>query len=146
MRRRRLPAMSIVKRITTRLAMVVATATVTVVPISPSYATTYPDTALATSTVGYGYFNGTDPYNQVLAVHDSHADGYGVAILYYRYDLANTGPYYAWNRYGNGTTSYYYFKMRPGAAIKLYACPEKGGIVINYLCGSPVFAQIPYLA
>jgi len=143
MQHRRHPAMSIVKRATTRLAVVVAAAvTATVLATAPSYAT-YPTTALATASVGYGYFNGDI---KVLSIHDSHADGYGVAIIYYRYDLANTGPYYAWNREGNGTTTYLYLNMRPGAEIKFYACPEKGGIIINYECGSSAFASVPYYA
>jgi hypothetical protein len=140
MRRRRQPAMSIVKRTTTWLAvMVAAAATAVVVAASPSFAT-YPTTALATASVGYGYFNGD---TQVLSIHDSHADGYGVAVIYYRYDLAHTGPYYGWNREGNGTTTYLYLNMPSGAEIKLYACPEKGGIVITSGCGSRVFASIP---
>jgi hypothetical protein len=142
MRRRRQPARSIVKRTATWLAaMVAVTAAATVVGASPSFAT-YPTTALATASVGYGYFNGD---TQILAIHDSHADGKGVAIIYYRYDLAHTGPYYAWNREGNGTTTYLYLHMPANAVIKFYACPEQGGLVLTTGCGSRVFASIPSL-
>jgi hypothetical protein len=140
MRRRRPPALSIIKRTATRLAVLVAAiGTATVVAAGPSFAA-YPITAEATSSVGYGFFNGEA---QILAIHDSHADGKGVAIMYYRYDLAKTGPYYAWNREGNGTTTYVYFNMPSGASIKLYACPEKGGMVITSGCGNRVFASVP---
>jgi hypothetical protein len=132
--------MSIVKRTAAWLAvMAAATAATTVVGAGPSFAT-YPTTALATASVGYGYFNGE---TQILAIHDSHADGYGVVIKYYRYDLAHTGPYYAWNREGNGTTTYLYLNMPANAVIKLSACPEQGGIVITTGCGLRVFASIP---
>jgi opacity protein-like surface antigen len=137
MRRRSRPAMSIVKRVATWLAVLVAAATTaTVVTASPSFAATVPTNALSTATVGYGYFNAD---TQVLSIHDSHADGYGVVVVYYRYDLAKTGPYYAWNREGNGTTTYVYFHMAPLAEIKIYACPEKGGIALTSRCGSPAF-------
>jgi hypothetical protein len=140
MRRRRQPTLSIVKRTATWLAaMVAVTAAATVAGATPSFAS-YPTTALATTSAGYGYFN-AEP--QIMAIHDSHADGYGVAIMYYRYDLAHTGPYYAWNREGNGTTTYLYLNMPGNAVIKMYACPEKGGLILNSKCGKGVFASIP---
>lgn len=140
MRHRDQPAMPIAKRVTTWLAVVLAVAvTAMASPAGPAYAA-YPTTALATSSVGYGYFNGDI---DTLSIHDSHADGYGVVIVYYRYDLAHTGPYYAWNREGNGTTTYLYLNMRPGAEIKFYACPEKGGMVLDYECGLRAFASVP---
>ncbi|MFI5729482.1 hypothetical protein ACIA49_05120 [Kribbella sp. NPDC051587] len=127
------------KRTATRLAtLTAATATAMVLATAPSFA--YPTTATATTAAGYGYFNGE---TQVIAVHDSHKDGQGVAILYYRYDLAKTGPYYAWNQQGNGTTTYLYLNMPSNTTIKMYACPEKEGIVINSQCGSGVFATVP---
>jgi hypothetical protein len=140
MRRRRQSPMPIIRRIATWLAVIVAVSTTTtVVAAGPSFAA-YPTTALATASVGYGYFNGE---TQVLSIHDSHADSKGVAVIYYRYDLAHTGPYYAWNRDGNGTTTYLYLHMPSNAVIKLYACPEQGGIVITSGCGSRVFASTP---
>ncbi|MET9318294.1 hypothetical protein ABZX12_41315 [Kribbella sp. NPDC003505] len=142
MRRRRQLATSILKRTTSLLAVMVTAAFAATMTAGPSYAT-WPTTALATSSAGYGYFNGDI---RVLSIHDSHADGYGVAIIYYRYDLSKTGPYYAWNREGNGTTTYVYFNMGPGAQIKFYSCPEKGGIILNYECGQPAYASIPYYA
>jgi hypothetical protein len=136
MRRRR----SIVKRSASRLAVLVAAiGTAMVLAAGPSFAA-YPITAEAKSSAGYGYFNGE---TQILAIHDSHSDGKGVAIVYYRYDLAKTGPYYAWNREGNGTTTYVYFNMPSGASIKLYACPEDEGMILNYECGTAVFASVP---
>jgi hypothetical protein len=60
--------------------------------------------------------------------------------VYYRYDLAYTGPYYAWNQKGNGTTLYYWLGDMPyGTEVKLYVCPEKGGLIYNYKCGPAAF-------
>ena len=131
--------MSLIKRITTWLCVMVAAATtVTAVTAGPSFAANAPTDALASSTVGYAYFNAE---TQVISLHDSHADGYGIVAVYYRYDLAKAGPYYFWNQDGNGTTLYRYLNMPYGAKIKLYACPEKGGIILdyNYHCGQPVY-------
>jgi len=137
MRRRRQPAMSIVKRTATRLAVMVAVAvTATAVAASPSFAATVPTNAVSTASVGYAYFNAD---TQILSVHDTHADGYGVVAKYYRYDRSNTGPYYKWNKEGNGTTTYAYLTMAPLAEIKVYACPEKGGIIITSGCGPAAF-------
>jgi hypothetical protein len=137
MRRRGQPAMSIVRRITTWLAVVLAAATTaTVVAASPSFAAIVPTDAYATSTVGYAYFNAD---TQVLSLHDSHADGYGIVAMYYRYDLANPGPYYMWNREGNGTTLYHYFNLPYLTQIKVYACPEDEGVILAYKCGSRAF-------
>jgi hypothetical protein len=139
MRRGRWLAVSRVKRTATWLAVMVAvTATSMAVTAGPSFA--YPTTAEATSSAGYGYFNGE---TQILAIHDSHKDGYGVGIIYYRYDLAHTGPYYAWNREGNGTTTYLYLNMPSGTEIKIYACPEQGGLIFESKCGARVFASVP---
>ena len=137
MRRRRQPAMSIVKRTTTRLAVIVAAAaTVAVVSASPSFATGSPANAQATIAGGYGYFTAD---GEILTARDTKADGYGVVVMYYRYDLANTGPYYLWNRDGNGTSIYRTVHMPYGVEIKLYACPEQDGIILNYKCSASAF-------
>lgn len=142
MRRGRQSAISMLKRTATRLAVVAATtATIATVTAGPSFA--YPVTALATSSAGYGYFNGDV---QIISIHDSHPDGYGVAIIYYRYDLAHIGPYYAWNREGYNTTTYLYLHMPAGTDIRLYACPEQGGIVLNWECGARASATVPVYA
>lgn len=139
MRLRRQPAMSIVKRTTAWLAvMVAAAATATVVAGSPSFAATVPTSATATSSYGWVHF---DADTRVLSIHDSHADGYGIAALNYRYDLADIGPYIGWNRDGNGTTTYYQLHMPYLGEIKFYACPEQDGIYIdvNHSCGQSAF-------
>ncbi|MEU4335450.1 hypothetical protein AB0F59_12535 [Micromonospora lupini] len=137
MHHERQPTTSVVRRVATWLGvMTVATAALTVVSASPSLAAVVPTNALATASVGYGFFNAD---TEVLSIHDSHADGEGVGIIYYRYDLAKTGPYYAWNREGNGTTTYLYLTMPDLAGIKLYACPEKGGIIDATRCGARAF-------
>ncbi|MFG1912501.1 hypothetical protein [Kribbella sp. NPDC048928] len=137
-----LPTISLVKRTATRTAaMVAAVATLAVATTGQSFA--YSTTALATTWAGYGYFN-ADP--QILAIHDSHKDGYGVAIIYYRYDLSNPGPYHAWNREGNNTTTYLYLNMPPGTEIRIYACPEQGGIVLAYDCSARATAIVPVYA
>ncbi|GAA5177265.1 hypothetical protein GCM10023322_01590 [Rugosimonospora acidiphila] len=136
MRRSRQSAMALVKRTTTWLAVTVAAvAAATVVTAGPSFAVS-PTSATATASVGYAYFNAD---TQVLSIHDSHADGYGIAVINYRYDLANIGPYYGWNREGSGTTTYYYLHMPPLGEIKFYVCPEQNGVVIEYECGSRAF-------
>jgi hypothetical protein len=142
MRRRRQPAMSIVKRATTWLAVIVAAATTaTVVGASPSFAVgcssiCVPTSVTGTSTVGTAYFNAD---TQVLSIKDTHADGYGVAVINYRFDLANVGPYYGWNRDGYNTTTYYYLHMPYLGEIKFYVCPEKGGIIFESGCGQSAF-------
>ncbi|WP_203922812.1 hypothetical protein [Rugosimonospora africana] len=129
--------MSIVKRTTTWLAVTVAAATTaTVVGASPSSAATVPTSVTATSPVGYAYFNAD---TQVLSIHDSRADGYGIAVINYRYDLANVGPYYGWNREGNGTTTYYYLHMPYLGEIKFRVCAEQDGVVLNFDCSVNVF-------
>jgi hypothetical protein len=132
MRRRRQPAMSIVKRTTTWLAvMVAATTTATVVAASPSSAASGDISATANGSVGWAYFNAD---TMVLSIHDSHADGYGVAVSNYRSDLGDTRAF-GWNREGNGTTTYYYLHMPYGARIEFAVCAEKGGLAILSTCG-----------
>lgn len=134
---RRPPAMSIVKHTTTRLAIIAAVATTaTAVSASPSFAAGAPANAQATIPGGYGYFTAD---GQILTARDTKADGYGVVVMYYRYDLAKTGPYYLWDRDGNGSSTYRYLNMPYGAEIKLYACPEQDGIILNYKCGVRAF-------
>lgn len=134
------PARSMFRRVTAWFAALVAATVVTSTLTAGSSFAVDPIDGTATSSAGYGYFNGE---TQILAIHDSHADGKGVAIMYYRYDLANTGPYYAWNREGNGTTTYLVLHMPGNARIKFYACPEDGGLIFNYECGARVFVTIP---
>jgi hypothetical protein len=136
MRRRRLPAMSIVKRATTWLAvMVAAVTTATVVAASPASAIDPPGSALATSAYGTAYFNGS---TMVLSIKDTHADGYGVVVVDFRSDLDPTGPYRGWNRDGYDTTTYYYLHMPYLASIKFVVCGEKDGIEISSTCGVQV--------
>jgi len=137
MRRGRQSAMSIVKRTMTWLAVsVAAAATVTVASASPSFAAGAPANAQAKIAGGYGYFTAD---GEILTARDTKADGYGIVVMYYRYDLANTGPYYLWNRDGNGTSIYRSFHMPYGAEIKFYACPEQDGIILNYECSGSAF-------
>ena len=136
MRLKRKPTKSIVKRTTTRVGVIQPrSVAATLAFAGPSFADV-PANATATSSYGYGYF---DSDSQVISIHDSHSDGYGIAIIYYRYDKANVGPYYGWNRAGNGTTTYVYLNMPYGAEIKMYACPEDEGIILEYKCGSRAF-------
>jgi hypothetical protein len=129
--------MSTVKRTAIRLAAVVAaTVTTTAVAAGPSFAGIHATNALSKTPFGYGYFYADD---NSLSIHDSRADGYGVAVKYYRYDRSNTGPYYAWNREGNGTTTYLYLNLPPLAEIKIYACGEKGGMILGSDCGPAAF-------
>jgi hypothetical protein len=131
------PARSIVKRTTTWLAVIVAAAaTVTAVSASPSFAAGAPANAQATIPGGYGYFTAD---GSLLTARDTKADGYGVVVVYYRYDLAKTGPYYLWDRDGNGTSRYRALQMPYGAEIKLYACPEQDGMILDYKCGTRAF-------
>ncbi|MGH3249796.1 MAG: hypothetical protein ACRDOI_26835 [Trebonia sp.] len=132
--------MSIVKRTTTWLAVMVAAATMTTIAAaSPSSASVIvPTNATAYGpNGGYGYaFYNAD--TNVLSIHDSHADGYGIAVINWRTDLAKQGPYFGWNRDGNGTTVYYYLHMPPGTRIKFYLCAEQDGLAIGTKCGQTV--------
>ncbi|HEY2672167.1 MAG TPA: hypothetical protein VGJ07_17585 [Rugosimonospora sp.] len=124
------------KRTTTWLAvMVAAAATATVMAASPSSADTFPTSATATASVGWAHF---DAYTQVLSIYDAHPDGYGIAVVNNRSDLANPGPYYGWNRDGYGTTVYYDLHMPNLASIRFYVCPEQDGVILSYTgrCGT----------
>lgn len=135
MRRRRQPAMSIMKRTMTWLAVVVAAATtITVVTASPASALTA--SAAAYGPAGWAYFDADD---NILSIHDSHADGVGVVVPNYRSDLGNTKPYYGWNRDGYNTTTYYYLNMPYGASIKFQVCSESMGELIDNTCGAPAW-------
>jgi hypothetical protein len=127
---------SIVKRTTTWLAITMAAAaTAAVVAASPSSAAGGDVSATANGSAGWAFFNAD---TMVLSIHDSHADGYGVAVPNYRGDLGNTKPYYGWNRDGNGSTTYYYLHMPYGASIKFQVCKEQDGIAILSTCGASV--------
>lgn len=129
--------MSIVKRTAIRLgAIAAATVAVTAVGAGPSFAGIHATNALSQNKFGYGYYYAD---GNVLSIHDSRADGYGVVVKYYRYDRANTGPYYAWNREGNGTTTYVYLNLPPLAEIKIYTCGEQDGIIIWSDCAPRAF-------
>jgi hypothetical protein len=125
--------MSIVKRTATWLAIMVAAATTaTVVAASPSSAATVPTSATAYASVGDAHF---DAYTQTLVIHDAHADGYGIAVRNFRLDLADPGPYWGWNRDGNGTYVTYQLHMPNLAEIQFWVCAEKDGLAIASTCG-----------
>lgn len=133
MRRRRQPAMSVMKRNTAWLSLIVAAATtVTVVAASPSFAAGGDISATATASAGWAHF---DADNNVLSIYDAHPDGYGVVVVNFRSDLANPGPYYGWNRDGSGSTVHYQLHMPYGASIKFEVCSEKDGLLIGGTCG-----------
>lgn len=148
MRHRRQPARLIVRRTTALLAVMGAAAAATVVAAGPSSAATSPTSATALSPTiaptsvtaygpggkfGYAHF---DAMSQVLSIHDSHADGYGIQVANWRYDLADTGPYYGYNRDGSGTTTYYQLHMPDLGKIDIRVCGEQDGIAIWSDCGT----------
>lgn len=135
MRHGRQPALLIVKRTMTWLAVMVASvATAMVVTASPSSAASSGDiSATANGPAGWAYFNAD---TMILSIHDSHQDGYGVVVPNFRSDLGNTKPYYGWNRDGYDTTTYYYLHMPYGASIKFQVCSEKDGALIGGTCGA----------
>ena len=136
MRRRRHPAMSIAKRATTWMAvMVAAVTTATVVAASPSFATSYIITA--TNPAGYATFN---EQTGLLTIMDTHADGKGVAVPNFRSDVGNDEiEYYGWDRNGNGVPAYYQLHMAIGATISFHVCTEDDGLILAYTCGARGF-------
>lgn len=128
--------MSIVRRAATVIAILV-TAMATMATSDATAATSGDISAVAYGQPGWAYFNADI---LVLSIHDSHADGYGVVVPYFRSDVGNTKPYYAWNRYGNDTTSYYYFHMPYGTRFKFQVCREKAGMLIGGTCGASAYA------
>lgn len=136
MRQRNQPVLSTVKRTATWLAITVLAATTTMVTAAgPSSAATVPTSITAYGPggkFGYAHF---DADTNVLSIHDSHADGYGIAVENRRSDLANPGPYWGYNRDGNGTTTYYQLHMPSLASISFRLCGEQDGIAIWSDCG-----------
>ncbi|WP_329003021.1 hypothetical protein OHA18_07340 [Kribbella sp. NBC_00709] len=146
MRRTRQPAMSIVQRTATRLAVVLSVVTaITVAVAGPSSAVTNaPEgpavsggdvSVTSTNAAGWAHF---DADTNTLSIHDSHADGYGVVVVDFRSDLANPGPYRGWNREGAGTTTYYPLHMPYGATFKFVVCSEQDGLQISSTCSAQV--------
>ncbi|MFI7065311.1 hypothetical protein ACIBL3_30250 [Kribbella sp. NPDC050124] len=111
-----------------------------------SSATTSPTSVAPTATIaptsvtaygpggkfGYTHF---DALSQVLSIHDSYADGYGIAVENWRFDLADTGPYWGYNRNGSGTTTSYQLHMPNLGKIEIRVCGEQDGIAIWSDCG-----------
>jgi hypothetical protein len=132
----RLSGVSIVKRTTTWLTVLVAAATTaTLAAAGPSFAATTKPTSITAygpgGRYGYAYYNAD---TNILSIHDSSADGYGIAVPNWRSDVAG-GPYYGWNRAGSGTTIYYQLRMPPLASIQFRVCAEQDGLIIPSGCG-----------
>jgi hypothetical protein len=72
--------------------------------------------------------------SEELSIYDDYADGYGVAVENYRYDLANIGPYWGWNRTGAYTVVNYTMHITEGARFEFRVCPEKNGVVVTDYC------------
>jgi hypothetical protein len=131
---------SIVKRTAAWLGVTTsAVAGVLVVAASPALAASDAEAYCwwnLSDTCGYARFisevgDGTEK----LVIEDDFADGWGVAVENYRYDLANTGPYYGMNRKGAYTTTTYVLHIPEGKRIAFRVCPEKDGIAYLDYCG-----------
>jgi len=142
MRWRSRPGKSMVKRTMAWLGVTTSTvAGVLVVAVSPALAASDAEAVcwwdtLHTDTCGYAYFKSeVGDGTEKLTIEDDLADGYGVAVENYRYDLANTGPYYGLNRKGAGTTVDYILHIPEGTRFAFRVCPEKDGIAYLDYCG-----------
>ncbi|WP_329179566.1 hypothetical protein [Streptomyces sp. NBC_01477] len=133
MRRQNRTTLSTGRRTTLRLATVAAAVTAATGMAAASTSAASGDiSATATNPYGWAYFNAD---TNMLAIHDSHADGYGIEVTNYRSDLTPEGPYRGWNRDGNDSTTYYQLHMPYGAEISFYVCAEKGGLIVGSTCG-----------
>jgi hypothetical protein len=123
-------------------AMVIAASGATVATATPAFAASdaqaachWPPTTTLTS-CGFAYFTSeVGDGTEQLAIRDEVADGYGVAVENYRYDLSNPGPYYGWNRDGADTVTYYTLHITEGALFKFRVCPEQDGFAFEDYCG-----------
>jgi opacity protein-like surface antigen len=79
--------------------------------------------------------------NEHLYLYDDSADGYGVVVENYRYDLADTGPYYGWVTAGKGHNNSWTLHIPEDEYIQFRVCPEKGGTIYDNLCGEWVWGQ-----
>ncbi|HEY2738267.1 MAG TPA: hypothetical protein VGK45_07660, partial [Thermoanaerobaculia bacterium] len=114
--------MSNMKRTMACLAvMVIAAAGATMVAPSPSFASA----GDAFSEIAGGEADFMNLNSQtVLVVYDGRADGYGIAVENYRWDLADPGPYWGWNRGGYYTQVTYVLHMPKDGEIQFRACLE----------------------
>ncbi|GAA5186732.1 hypothetical protein GCM10023322_33620 [Rugosimonospora acidiphila] len=134
--------MSIFKRSATCLAvMVSAVAATTAVTASPSSAASDLD-AWALCKMGIilcgdaHFVSDAGSGNERLEISDDATDGYGVAVENYRYDLADIGPYFGWNRNGAGTIVNYTLHITEGARFEMRICPEQNGAVLYQYCSA----------
>jgi hypothetical protein len=128
--------MSNVKRIMVCLAVMVIAATgAAIVAPSPSFAH-LPDDAGSYIAGGDAYFDQQLYCNAVLSVYDGDSDGYGIAVENYRWDPADPGPYWGWNREGAYTEVSYILHMPYEGEIQFRACLENNGVPIMSSCGA----------
>jgi hypothetical protein len=84
---------------------------------------------------GYAYFTSeVGDGTERLSISDQFADGWGVAVENYRYDLANIGPYWGWNRIPSPSTVNYTLHITEGARFEFRVCAEYKGIVLTAYC------------
>jgi hypothetical protein len=121
-------------------AMVVAASGATVAAAGPAFAASDASASCqwpSGESCGFAYFTSEmGDGSEQLSIRDATGDGYGVAVENYRWDLANKGPYWGWNREGTGTVTYYALNITEGARFQFRACPEQFGIVDEDHCGA----------
>jgi hypothetical protein len=134
--------MSILKRGATCLAVIVsAVAATTVVTASPSSAASDVD-AWALCKMGIilcgdaHFVSDAGGGNERLEISDDNSDGYGVAVENYRYDLADIGPYFGWNRKEGGTVVNNTPHITEGARFEIRICPEQDAVVLYQYCSA----------
>jgi len=127
-RRRCQLALSIVTRWTTWAAVTVAAAaTATVVTASPASASS--DIIKAVSE-GHGWATFNEQTGE-LTLKDTSADGYGIAVEYFRSDVNDAETeMIAWDRHGSGKYAHYHLHMVMGATISFHVCAEDDGVIL----------------
>jgi hypothetical protein len=122
--------------------MVIAATGATLVAASPTFAAATTNDASATcfwSLGSCGSANFTAEVSdgsEILAIWDDNADGFGVAVENYRYDLANIGPYWGWNRTPAVSVTFYTLHIAEAVRFEFRVCPEQNGVPLTDHCGA----------
>ncbi|GAA1524565.1 hypothetical protein GCM10009678_02280 [Actinomadura kijaniata] len=80
------------------------------------------------------FFSERKKGTEALYLSDTSSDGRSVAVVYYRYDLKNIGPYYKTVTAGYYRNKQWTLKMREGTKIRFKVCTAKGGSIISSSC------------
>jgi hypothetical protein len=70
-----------------------------------------------------------------LILTDANADGHGVVVVNYRYDLSDVGPYYGWFSSKFGESRTWTLHIPEGSMILFQVCAQNDHLIIPGTCG-----------